>query len=144
MRVHIVLVEELSQLAVRLPPFIAEGSSPVTRAFCLTRQADRPEPSLLWNACMHVSCQDELRSEKTVIANLREEAARAKERTGTGGQRERELEQLRAEARRMRRVRGVHPEGRGGGAGMDGGGYSAFFAEGIIFAGNHLILRTRW
>eukprot|EP00903_Cladosiphon_okamuranus_P020140 g18493.t1 len=45
----------------------------------------------------------ELRAEKTVVAQLREEAVRAKERAGAGGQRERELDQLRAEVERLGR-----------------------------------------
>lgn len=46
--------------------------------------------------------QDEVRAEKAVVVQLREEAARAKERAGAGGQRERELEQLRAEVKYRR------------------------------------------
>ncbi|CAM9748610.1 unnamed protein product, partial [Scytosiphon promiscuus] len=47
--------------------------------------------------------EDEVRAEKAVVTQLREEAARAKERAGGGGQRERELEQLKAEVERLGR-----------------------------------------
>eukprot|EP00904_Undaria_pinnatifida_P003934 jgi/Undpi1/13541/HiC_scaffold_8.g03200.m1 len=44
---------------------------------------------------------DELRAEKVIVAQLHEEIARAKDRTGAGGARERELEQLRTEVERL-------------------------------------------
>ncbi|CAN0318195.1 unnamed protein product, partial [Laminaria digitata] len=47
------------------------------------------------------SLKDELRAEKVIVAQLHEEMARAKDRTGAGGARERELEQLRAEVERL-------------------------------------------
>lgn len=46
--------------------------------------------------------QEELRASKATVAQLQEEAARAKDRAGPGAARERELELLRAEVRTKR------------------------------------------